>query len=61
MYHIKISAPVTAKTRRIVKALSGATIERDSRDKSARFVVLPGWYTPEGANEAERRIHAAQR
>ncbi len=60
MYHIKITAPVTAKTRRVVKALSGATIERDARDKSARFVTLPGWYTPEGAKDAERRIYKAQ-
>ena len=60
MYHIKLTSPLTARTRKIIAENYGE-ISYVNGDKSARFVTLPGWFQPEYAKRVEQELYAAQR
>lgn len=59
MYHIRLTAPITARARRIITE-HNADVSSDGSDKSARFVTLPGWFQPELVKRVERELHDAQ-
>jgi hypothetical protein len=56
---IWITAPVTAKTRRVVYSYGG-TIIRDDIDRSARIVIIPGYCHPQVGDRIRNELYDAQ-